>query len=275
MVSAFGSGRIVGARLAIALGVLAASAGCSSSDGSSDSSSAPSQSQVASSVGSQDLSCAGCNVVEVKDYPNVCHDHSCWDSTYYRVSGCGEAALYDCTGSSCTRVALDDVTAQGAAQQLSCTPDGVSLTPVTDSPSCDDWLNTCTETWSFAATGCGQEALYTCANGCIPTVTSTITIDAALFTPTQCRSGDDEHEAFFGADLTDAAGSRLRLVSNVDGSTTVLLFPAGSAPTTLPASCAQLVLEPESDGGVTGGVTLDCVAGGVTIVGTLTLRDCA
>jgi hypothetical protein len=45
---------------------------------------------------------------------------------------------------------------------------------------------------------------------CVANASGTLTLDAALFVPISCQSGDRENLAFVGADLADAAGNKLR-----------------------------------------------------------------
>jgi hypothetical protein len=61
---------------------------------------------------------------------------------------------------------------------------------------------------------------------CSPHFAGELRIDGAPFQPVACRSG--QAHGFAGIELTDAAGSRLRVAENLDGTASTVYFPSGA-----------------------------------------------
>lgn len=85
--------------------------------------------------------------------------------------------------------------------------------------------------------GCG-EMLQDLGGG---TIESTMKVDGTAYVPAACSSGDLEN--FRGVDLLDRQGNRIRLVKEVDGSASMILFPPGVEVGSTIRGCVSLRLE--------------------------------
>jgi hypothetical protein len=113
--------------------------------------------------------------------------------------------------------------------------------------------------------------------GCTAHVTSALRIDGAPFTPTTCLSG--EGRGFSGIELGDADGRRLRLGTNLDGTTWVAAFQPGQAVGEVLGPCARATVRPGT--GVVNGVrnlegdaTLACATERRRVDGTVRFENC-
>lgn len=112
---------------------------------------------------------------------------------------------------------------------------------------------------------------------CTPRLSGELRIDGAAFAPTTCHNG--QALGFAGVELGDAAGRRLRVAGNVDGTGSVAVFSPGRATGDDLGRCATLSVVPQRSriNGVTnlqGTATLNCTTGGHTISGSVTFQNC-
>jgi hypothetical protein len=112
---------------------------------------------------------------------------------------------------------------------------------------------------------------------CSAHVTSNVRVDGAPFQPKTCVSG--QARGFPGIELGDAQGNRLRLATNVDGSTSVAYFTPARAGGEALGTCASLAVQQGT--GVVNGVrnldgaaTLACQSPRRQIEGALRFENC-
>lgn len=113
--------------------------------------------------------------------------------------------------------------------------------------------------------------------GCHAKVTGTLQVDGTNFAVQQCRSG--QAFGFSGIELTDAAGRRLRLLANPDGTCTAALFSGNSATGDRLGSCGELTMEAQSSrinsiNNLKGAANLTCEAGGHKVAGNVEFENC-
>ncbi len=124
----------------------------------------------------------------------------------------------------------------------------------------------------FALPSCG-ELLQDLSGG---TFQSNMVVDGHAWAPAQCVSGD--LETFRGVDLIDSSGSKIRLVKEVDGSPTMILFAPGAEVGATIRDCLSLRLEHtgvrvNNIRVVKGAASFRCVGPeGQRIVGDITFR---
>ncbi|HEX7600710.1 MAG TPA: hypothetical protein VF316_03855 [Polyangiaceae bacterium] len=113
--------------------------------------------------------------------------------------------------------------------------------------------------------------------GCDDSVTSQLTVNAAPFEPTSCRSGQDRE--FLGADLQDEAGRTLRLVVEPDDTATVILIPEEGKGSVTFKGCGVVSVD-KSDNDKNGDYTVDgstdlrCHTDGWSVVGSAQFDSC-
>jgi hypothetical protein len=147
----------------------------------------------------------------------------------------------------------------------------------------DYWVKGTGHVEEMRASGCSHTAVYICPvddGACDRTrftvARSEMTMNGEPFVPNGpelCRSGEGQGQAFFGVDLTDAAGSGLRLVQSPDGSISLLASSHGARSKAM-TGCATATLSVEQGVGVTGKATADCAAAGWTVKGTIEFSGC-
>ena len=113
--------------------------------------------------------------------------------------------------------------------------------------------------------------------GCQSKVTGTLEVDGSPFAVQQCRSG--QAFGFSGIELSDAAGNRLRLLANADGTCTAALFKGGSATGDRLGECGTLTMEAQSSRinsitNVQGTAKLSCEAVNHKVVGNVAFENC-
>lgn len=113
--------------------------------------------------------------------------------------------------------------------------------------------------------------------GCQSKVTGTLEVDGAPFAVQQCRSG--QAFGFSGIELNDAAGNRLRLLANADGTCTAALFKGDSATGDRLGQCGALTMEAQSSRinsitNVKGTAKLACEAVNHKIAGNVEFENC-
>ncbi len=107
-----------------------------------------------------------------------------------------------------------------------------------------------------------------------PRVNGTIQVNSAPFPTLRCSSG--QLAGFNGIEVSGGDASRIRLVSEVDGSSTVVYFPAGGSSTAM-KSCGTVQVQPTGltvNGvrAVTGTAQFDCTASAVHIAGNFSFQ---
>jgi hypothetical protein len=91
---------------------------------------------------------------------------------------------------------------------------------------------------------------------CVGHVTGDLQIDGEPFAATSCRPG--RASGFYGIELSDDHGRRLRLAENLDGTLASVYFPPGSRIGDNLGTCGTLNFRLEGAAGVKGSVTLTC-----------------
>jgi hypothetical protein len=112
---------------------------------------------------------------------------------------------------------------------------------------------------------------------CQSKVTGTLEVDGSPFAVQQCRSG--QAFGFSGIELTDAAGNRLRLLANADGTCTAALFKGNSPTGDRLGQCGTLAMEAQSSRinsivNVKGTAKLACEAVNHKVSGTVEFENC-
>jgi hypothetical protein len=105
-------------------------------------------------------------------------------------------------------------------------------------------------------------------------IDGSLSVNAAPFSPTHCMSG--QLAGFNGVDVLGVDGSRLRLVQEVDGSSTVIQMGTGATPVTMKA-CGKIDVQPSNItiNGVRvmrGTAQLDCTSGQLHVAGNVSLQ---
>jgi hypothetical protein len=102
-------------------------------------------------------------------------------------------------------------------------------------------------------------------------------LDGEDFKPKSCRSG--QPNGFAGIDLVDAAGKRVRLVLQTDGTSQAFLFEPNAQQGTLIGTCGPMSVSAQNSTindvrNVEGKATLDCSGNGHSVKGTVTFKNC-
>jgi hypothetical protein len=112
---------------------------------------------------------------------------------------------------------------------------------------------------------------------CSPHFAGELRIDGAPFQPVACRSG--QAHGFAGVELYDAAGSRLRVAENLDGTPSTIYFPPGAAVGTNLGACGGVraftgtgVINGVQN--LDGSVILRCSSTAPRAEGTLRFENC-
>jgi len=113
--------------------------------------------------------------------------------------------------------------------------------------------------------------------GCHSKITGTLEVDGARFAVQQCRSG--QAFGFSGIELTDAAGNRLRLLANADGTCSAALSKGDSAKGDALGQCGTLAMEAQSSRinsiiNVKGTARLACEAASHKVSGNVEFENC-
>lgn len=113
--------------------------------------------------------------------------------------------------------------------------------------------------------------------GCTSRVTGTLEVDGSPFEVKECRSG--QAFGFYGIELKDAAGRRLRLLANGDGTCTAALFAADSSTGARFDQCGTLEIQAQSSRinsitNVMGKAQLACEAAGHRVGGSIEFENC-
>ncbi|HYG82222.1 MAG TPA: hypothetical protein VD861_17610 [Pyrinomonadaceae bacterium] len=112
---------------------------------------------------------------------------------------------------------------------------------------------------------------------CTSKVTGTLEVDGSPFEVKECRSG--QAFGFSGIELTDAAGRRLRLLANADGTCSAALFRGDSPTGDRVGECGTLTMQAQSSRinsitNVMGKAQLACEAGGHKVSGSIEFENC-
>lgn len=112
---------------------------------------------------------------------------------------------------------------------------------------------------------------------CQSKVTGTLQVDGALFAVQQCRSG--QAFGFSGIELANAAGDRLRLLANADGTCSAALFKGDSPTGDRLGQCGTLAMEAQSSRinsivNVKGTAKLSCEAVNHKVIGNVDFENC-
>jgi len=102
-------------------------------------------------------------------------------------------------------------------------------------------------------------------------------VDGTNFAVAQCRSGGAF--GFYGIELTDANGRRLRLFGVPDGTCNAALFNGNSATGDLIGKCGILTITTQSSRinsihNVQGTARLECETGGHKVAGNIKFENC-
>ena len=113
--------------------------------------------------------------------------------------------------------------------------------------------------------------------GCKNQLTGTLTIGGQAFTPTSCRNG--EAVGFFGVELSDATGARLRLVNMPTMQPLVYWFAAGAPTPVQFGQCGVLSITRTNTrinnvNNVEGNVALNCGQGPMAATGSVQFSNC-
>ena len=113
--------------------------------------------------------------------------------------------------------------------------------------------------------------------GCKNRLSGSMTINGQTFTPTACRSG--EALSFYGVELSDAQGSRLRLANMASMQPFVYWFPAGAPAPVSFGQCGTLLLTRTNSRinniyNVEGSATLACQYGAMVATGNVQFGNC-
>jgi hypothetical protein len=113
--------------------------------------------------------------------------------------------------------------------------------------------------------------------GCHSKVTGTLKVDDNDFAATLCRSG--RAFGFYGIELTDSGGRRLRLFENPDGTCSAALFNGDSATGDGLGQCGVLTMTAQSSSvsgirNLQGTAKLSCETGAHKVAGNFEFENC-
>jgi len=133
-------------------------------------------------------------------------------------------------------------------------------------------MHTSLPRWSLA-----WVAVVVAVAACHAKVTSDLKLDGKPFVVTGCRSGGAF--GFSGIQLTDDAGTRIRLVAQVDGSTGVAVFAPNADRGDSLGACGTLEMHAQNSRinnvrNMEGNAKLSCSAVGRTLEGSVTFENC-
>ena len=108
-----------------------------------------------------------------------------------------------------------------------------------------------------------------------PDVVVDLLLDGVAFELARCEPGSTE--GFHGAELTGKTGARIRLVSEVDGASKVVVFRPGAERGTVLDECSRIEMTESSfrhSSSVRGRASIQCEKREVRIMGTGVVENC-
>ena len=113
--------------------------------------------------------------------------------------------------------------------------------------------------------------------GCKNRLSGSMVINGQNFTPTSCRNG--EALSFYGVELSDAAGARLRLVNMASMQPVVYWMPVGATMPMPLGTCGMLTMNRSNSrvnnvSNVEGTAVLNCQFGAMSATGTVQFGNC-
>jgi hypothetical protein len=128
-------------------------------------------------------------------------------------------------------------------------------------------------------TGCSLALAVALGLGgaCRNKLTGELVVDGLPLTVQSCRSG--EAGGFFGVDLVETDGRKLRLVALPSGQASALLFEPGATTAVELGPCGVMSISRQNSTvndvrNVMGRMTLGCASAGHAVKGALTFENC-